>query len=240
MAEPQSSLMAGLIAFSPDSHQLFTPLILGIFSTYGYLQQKRQLESNFQAVVDGAVYRMKLSLAESLWQYDEEITERIVRSEMRAQGVNGVFVWSRDKLFHGAVKDEAGTVTHADAIPDGFGDSLEYALEYDNSEREKTVGRLELYTDRSQVDAALRAWVTQKVFEIIALDMVIFLSLSWMLSFTVLKRLRRVTTAVKDIAEGDLTRRINESSQDELGACPRIGTVAREVHACPEKVLLHP
>lgn len=201
------------------SFVLIISLLLGLSGAYSYFQQKEQLENQFSQQINASISRLANSLPEPVWNYDTDLAANIIQSEMSSPGVLSILAWSGDDVSYGLHNSPDGTQVQDNEKPLKFSGLLTKELKVDEGGEITKVGKVTIYTDTSHIDTALNKNMMLTLFEIAALDIILVVCLSWLLSYSVLSRLYSVTEAIKDIADGDgdLTCRIDAGSKDELG-----------------------
>ncbi len=82
------------------------------------------------------------------------------------------------------------------------------------------IGLVELYPDHTEVDQTLRELIVFYLLEILLLDLVTLVALSWLLSRFVLAPIRKVTEGIRNVAEGegDLTSALGGKARMSLGS----------------------
>jgi len=91
-------------------------------------------------------------------------------------------------------------------------------VSFDIRDETSKIGNIYMRVDRSEIDAA-NAAVTRAAALICLLAVAFSAALAWFIQLTITKPIKEVATALQDIAEGDgdLTRRLNVNSNDEIG-----------------------
>lgn len=221
------------------SFVLIVTLMLGAFGVYDFVQERKVLRERFADTTAAAIRRLSDNLPTALWNFDETTIEKIVLSEMTVDGVVGIVVWSADQLAFGSMRTADEQIEIINEAPKGLGDPVSHPLTFMEDGTENKVGSISIFTNDAQIQTALRQQLIQLLIEIAVLDLVLVLSISWILSWFVLSRLSKVAAAIQDIAqgEGDLTRRIEDDSKDEIGQlCLSFNAVIEKLQAVMLKV----
>ncbi len=124
-----------------------------------------------------------------------------------------------DTQIAGFDKSDGQQIAELTAPPVDKSERIFRKLHYGEGESRKVIGLVELYPDHTEVGQTLRELIVLYLLEILLLDLVTLVALSWLLSRFVLAPIRKVTEGIRNVAEGegDLTQRIGGESQDELG-----------------------
>ncbi|MES9903176.1 MAG: methyl-accepting chemotaxis protein [Sedimenticola sp.] len=202
------------------SFVVIVTLVLTLSGGYGYFRQQEQLTLWHQRQLDTALDRMETSLPEPLWNYDERVVRQIAQSELGGSGIGAIRVIGVDDTqIAGFDKSDGQQIAELTAPPVDKSERIFRKLHYGEGESRKVIGLVELYPDHTEVDQTLRELIVFYLLEILLLDLVTLVALSWLLSRFVLAPIRKVTEGIRNVAEGegDLTQRIGGESQDELG-----------------------
>ncbi|MEJ1297302.1 MAG: methyl-accepting chemotaxis protein [Candidatus Sedimenticola sp. (ex Thyasira tokunagai)] len=202
------------------SFVVIVTLVLTLSGGYGYFQQQGQLTATYQRQIDNALDRMEASLSEPLWNFDEGVVKQIVQSELADNGIHAILVFSSEEiLIAGFSKGDEQQLVELEAPPSSESEKIHRPLHYGDGDSRKVIGQVELYPDHTEMEQTLRELVIFSLLEIVLLDLVILVALSWLLSRFVLEPIRKVADGIRGVAEGDgdLTQRLAAESQDELG-----------------------
>ena len=208
-------------------------LLLGLSGGYSYFQQKTQLETQFNHQITASLNRLANSLPDPIWNYDTDLAANIIQSEMSAEGISSIISWSGDEIFYGSTKGDADNeLLESFEKPEVFSSEISKELKIEEDGEAKSLGSVTIYTDSTHIDSAMNKQLMLTLAEIVVLDLVLVICLSWLLSSSVLSRLSQVTNAIKDIADGDgdLTCRIEDRRKDELGQlCDSFNAVIKKL-----------
>ena len=199
---------------------LSVSLLLVLFGGYNYNAVKAESYSKQSALVEQAIGRLQLSLPGPLWNYESAFIEASLKSELAADILSALLVVNKDKLVAGFARDTAGSIAPVTAMPADTAAYGGYDLVYDDSGQKNTVARLLVQTSDAAIQAQLRQQLITTVWQILVLDLCIIALLMVLIHRNVLRPLHQMNQAVFDLAkgEGDLTRRLKISRQDEMGA----------------------
>jgi len=201
-------------------------LVLSLFGAWNYIELKRQLNQDLLNEINTVSTRMAQSLPDPIWNFSQNAILQIVGAELGFEPIRSIMVWSssdngnsKETLIKGEGRDENGKIIEFHEPPREFSFKKEAPLIYKSEHNDKAIGRIEIYVDDAKVQAALRQDLLKQVLQIAILDIILVLFQLSILKKIIGRPLKEVSYAVKDIAmgEGDLRRRLNIKSKDELG-----------------------
>jgi signal transduction histidine kinase len=217
-------------------------VLLGISGSFTQYSLGKELEANNVRLREGVLTRLQTSLPSALWDLDKAKVDSIVGAEMLPPELVSIRVYDASVgMFSGKLRDRAGRIV---PLPEGTapgGVPAEANLVFrDASAAGKAVevGRVVVNFSRDQIDAALAGEVRRKVFEVLALDLVLVaaLALSLRIVFGPLKQLR---DGLFDLATrgSDEVEELPENRRDELGDVIRgFNAVQRKLKSIIERI----
>ncbi|MBI2382280.1 MAG: methyl-accepting chemotaxis protein [Gammaproteobacteria bacterium] len=201
---------------------LFVAVVTGlllVFASFNYVTARNAMLSRMTTANQAVLSRLGGSLPPTIWNFDKQQLARIVESEMGGEFVRAILVYGEKDYMEGRVKDENGKLGTPAGEPKDQEGAITRDLEYEEGGKTNRVGKVVLLQDETPIHAALRMELLRQFLQIVILDAVIIFALSQGLSRIVIKPLHTVRDALHNIAEGegDLTRRLDEAREDELG-----------------------
>jgi len=183
--------------------------LLVVKGVVDYFSQKAEIMENTEKIIDRASTRLQLNLPSPLWNYNNDIIENIVKSELDAPDVFSIKVTNADKeiAYQGASSEGSN------------GDTITVKLVFIEDDTENDVGQVSLVANQELIEEKLAALLGKIIFDVIFVDVLLIVLLSILLKLIVTQPLNTVITALTDIAQGDgdLTQRLSEKRQDEIG-----------------------
>ncbi|HJV28031.1 MAG TPA: methyl-accepting chemotaxis protein [Aromatoleum sp.] len=194
-------------------------LLLLVFGAINYKLTRDTLVTDLDGQVDTVMGRLGYSLPAAVWNFDKPLVTKIQEAEMAAEFVRGIALKTDAEGTLGLVRDGAGKLVPGDKPQAGFDAVREETLYFEEHGKKTEVGRLSIYVSYANVEKALQREIYLLGIQILVLDLVLVLALSATLRLLVLRPLRAVSDALREIARGnaDLTRRLDEARQDEIG-----------------------
>lgn len=205
-------------------------VILSLSGTYSQYQLSKELEQRDSQLRQGVVTRLQISLPAALWNLDKPKVDSLLEAEMLPQEVLGIRVFDTTAigLFSGKMRDRSGQIVAADATSEIGGTAISAPLTFRGLEPDRDadqpipVGRVMIYFSRAQIRAALSTELTRKVLEILVLDLILLLALSYSL-YMVFGPLKQLRDALFDLAtrETEEVVELPEGRRDEFGEVVR-------------------
>ncbi len=204
---------------------LIVTLVLTISGSYAQYSLGKELESSNQRLRDGVLTRLQISLPPALWDLDKGKVDTILEAEMLPPEVVSIRVYdSAVGLFAGKARGADGRLVApgrqapAGATPVQANLVFRDAGAGGGSLRPVSVGKVVVYFSRAQIDAALASELLRKVLEVLLLDIILVLALSFSLR-VVFRPLRRLSDGLFELATrgtGEVEE-LPENRSDELG-----------------------
>ncbi|RJF96316.1 methyl-accepting chemotaxis protein [Noviherbaspirillum saxi] len=217
---------------------LIVSCLLLVFGAINYIKIKAEREASMQLQTEAALNRLSAALPNAVWNFDKAQIDQSLASEMSAPFIVGILISNDNKPVGGAIRGSDGKIVAASAPP--AADARHRAeLVYVDNGKSNTVGEVTVYISNDEIGNALRADLLWSVFQIVILDVVIVLTLSWILNRIVLSPLGRVRDALHNIARGeaDMTKRLPRGKSSEFNEVAdnfntfveRLQTILRQV-----------
>ena len=218
--------------------------VLAGFGWYSYNRAEYQLRQDRKENIDRIISRMSLSLPVAVWNFDATQAESIVRSEISRDFIRGISVNAEDKVFLALRRDASGKTevglprdneSNAHAISE---------LRFNTNGALRIVGKVDVTYSDTDIDDQLRHHFLLICIEIVVLDAIIVVALSFALRALVIFPLRSVNTVLSDISQGRLDVTVPAGGRDEIGQLTEalritvqtLATVIRKVRFLTETV----
>ncbi|MBB5019936.1 methyl-accepting chemotaxis protein [Chitinivorax tropicus] len=194
-------------------------VLLAISGIYGSWKTKTQLESRLEAEVSGVSLRLQGSLPSMLWNFDKAQIGKTIAAEMHSKAIVGLLVSADQGIVAGVFKGADDKVQQTTTAPQFEGRTAEVDLTFSEEGKNQKVGKVKVLISTSEMDTILQQNMIATIVQIIVLDVLLIVALSWAVNRVVLRPLKQARDALKNIASGDadLTRRLDESRKDEFG-----------------------
>jgi two-component system NtrC family sensor kinase len=198
--------------------------VLAISGTYAQYSLCKELESSYRRLCEGVLTRLQISLPAALWDLDKAKVDTILDAEMLPPEVVAIRVYdSAVGLFAGKMRGNNGSLIVPSGQSPTGGAPVQAELVFRDagssgtSMRPVSVGKVEVVFSRAQIDAALASELTRKVVEVLLLDIILVLALSFSLR-VVFRPLGQLRDGLFELASrGAEVEELPEDRKDELG-----------------------
>ncbi|WP_237219153.1 methyl-accepting chemotaxis protein [Rhodoferax aquaticus] len=202
-----------------------TTLLITLFGAYTYASNKSSMEQQLHDEIQRVVARLQTGLPAPIWNFDAKQLDTLLDAEMGAPSVSAIVVRNAKQEFSiGRIRDSEGkpAVAKADALPTG--DKIAEEFKFDDAGQLKTVGVVEVYMSRAEMERALRNEIVRILLQVVVLNIALIAALVLGLNAVVLRSLNEVREALAVISSGDadLTQRLRVARADEIGEVARL------------------
>ncbi len=205
-----------------------TTLLVSLFGVFSYVSSKRSMEQQLNEQVRRAVSRLQIGLPAPIWNFDAKQLDTLLDAEMGDPSIAAIMVQNAKKTFAaGRVRDDSGKMVAAKADSAPKGDKVAEEFKFDDSGQMKTVGTVEVYMSRDQMERALRSEIIQVIAQVLVLNVAMVAALVVGLNTVLMSSLNRIRSALETISSGDadLTQRLTVHRNDEIGEVARLFNV---------------
>ncbi|MGP1682873.1 MAG: methyl-accepting chemotaxis protein, partial [Giesbergeria sp.] len=205
-----------------------TTVLAVLFGAFSYFSSKRVLEQQLSDQTHRTVNRLQIALPAPLWNFDAKQIDSLLNAEMGDPAISAIIVLNDKKVFSvGRSRDADGKMISATAENLPSGDKVSEEFKFDDAGELKTVGTVEVYMSRAQIEKTLRNEIIQIVVQLLALNLALVAAIVVGLNAVVLHSLNQVRTALETISSGDanLTQRLTVKRHDEIGEVARLFNV---------------
>jgi methyl-accepting chemotaxis protein len=179
-----------------------------------------QLVEKAEFASQNTAKRLGITLANSMWNFNVDNAKKIAGSELGTNDLVSVSAFDNEnKLLFQLSWDNESQIISDNAYTGEFLFRKDQVIKFDDQGEEFNAGRIQLIYSNQSLNAAFTSAVKRSVMQIIILDVIILVIMGVLIHKLVLYPLNSITARVNDIAQGkgDLTKRINFKSSDELG-----------------------
>ena len=205
-------------------------IVLTLSGTYSQFKLNEELEQRDAQLRKGVITRLQISLPAALWNLDKPKVGSLLEAEMLVPEVLAIRVYdtTTDGMFSGKMRNQSGQITAADAASRIDGPSTDAILTFRgvdpevDAEKPVTVGRVVVNFSRDQIRAALAAELIRKTLEIVILDLILVLALTYSLRL-IFRPLKQLHAGLFELAtrETEKVEELPERRQDEIGDLAR-------------------
>ena len=204
--------------------------VLALSGTYSQVKLREELEQRDAALRKGVVTRLQISLPAALWNLDKPKVGSLLEAEMLLPEVLGVRVYdsTTGNLFSGKMRNQSGQIVPAGPGAEMDGEAVPATLTFRgvdpevDLEKPVTVGRVVINFSHGQIREALAAELTRRLLEIVTLDLIMVLALTYSLRL-IFKPLKQLHAGLFELAtrETEKVEELPEGRQDEIGDLAR-------------------
>ena len=204
--------------------------VLALSGTYSQYKLREELEQRDAQLRKGVVTRLQISLPAALWNLDKPKVGSLLEAEMLVPEVLAIRVYdiTADGLFSGKMRNQSGQIAIAGPSAVIEGPATEAILTFRgvdpevDAEKPVTVGRVVINFSHHQIAQALSAELTRKAIEIVVLELILVLALTYSLRL-IFKPLKQLHAGLFELAtrETGKVEELPEGSRDEIGDLAR-------------------
>ncbi|MBV8681197.1 MAG: HAMP domain-containing histidine kinase [Aquitalea sp.] len=201
-------------------------VIVAITGLLSYQQNRSQDEEDYQAQRASLQARLSLSLPHGVWQMDDSYTRLTLDAELGRTCVVAIRITGDAGLNIGRIRNEHGTLRDmAPGEQPASDDVLSIPIVYQNREN---LGKATVYLSRSQLEHRQFVHLLEILLEIVVLDVLIFIVMTYNLNRFVFDPLTRLQDALNQAASNADAKSsrlseqtLSEQTEDEFGAVTR-------------------
>ncbi|KJV32677.1 hypothetical protein VI06_04300 [Aquitalea magnusonii] len=197
-------------------------VVVAITGLMTYQQNRSQDEEDYQAQRASLQARLALALPHGVWQMDDAYTRLTLDAELGWSSVLAIRITGDAGLNIGRIRNNDTTSLRdmAPAEKPVGDDTLTIPIIYQNREK---LGVATIYLSRSQLAHRQTMHLLEILLEILVLDGLIFIVMTYNLNRFVFDPLKELQRALDQAASSNDARslRLTEATQDEFGAVRR-------------------
>lgn len=159
--------------------------------------------------------RLKDSLIKPLWDADNEMVIRIIKSELAEKQIAAIAVTKEDgSLIEGySKKEDESLIKFSKKLYDT---SYIYS-KHDLVQEGDKLGVLNIYITTKHLKEKLNESIISAIISIIVFNLVIYIILLYLIKNTLSEPIKELSKNTQSIIDGNLSNRISVHSEDELG-----------------------
>jgi methyl-accepting chemotaxis protein len=192
-------------------------LLMGGISS---VRERSNLNRQLARAATSIQKQMTVALPATIWTMDSAMLDNILTGAMSAPELAGIAVIGPKGPTAIMVRDSSGKPTMKDNTS-GLSTSsmVETPIVYDDLGTPKNLGTLQLFISSRSVDVAFRNSLLLLATEILVMDILLSLVLSWVIKVGVIRPLHSLRDALESMtgADADLTLHLDERRADEFG-----------------------
>lgn len=215
-------------------------LTLFIYAAVDISLSQSSLREQAETASQNSAKRLGITLADPMWNFNVENARKVAVAELGTNDLVGVSAFDNEnnKLFD-IHWDQTGKQSIEGPYQGEVLFKKQQTIKFNDQGEDFDAGRLELSFSSLTLDNAFSAAIKRSVVQVVVLDVIILLLMGLLVHKLVLTPLDGITNRVEDIAQGqgDLTKRIQFSSNDELGKLSRgINGFIENIHSIIKEI----
>ncbi|QTA86681.1 methyl-accepting chemotaxis protein [Desulfonema magnum] len=187
------------------------------FSVYDYINESRRLKSYFDEMTVPISKRLASSLQRPLWFMDKKIIPKLIELEAMEKSLYAVVIRDAEKqtVLFARKRDKNWKIIECDGKISGDFIVKNEDIMYEG----ELLGVVDIYFTTRFIEELLKNLTIDILIKISVMSFCLVAILSVVLKFYLVKPVSEVIRGLKDIAEGegDLTRRLEIKTKDEIG-----------------------
>lgn len=195
-------------------------LIFSCYAIFDTITSQSAIKEKILQASENTAKRMGITLAKPLWEFAMPTARKTAIAELGTNDLVAISVSDMEdkELFRIYWDDETKTVKEGKYNGEVFLEK-ELTVQMEDSGDFYDAGQVKMFFSSESLDAAFTSAITRSLTQGILLDILILLLMSSLVHRLILSPLNGITERVYDIAHGngDLTKRVNADSKDELG-----------------------
>lgn len=199
-------------------------VVLVVFGIIDFLSTRTRLQAELDSQSQQISERLATSLPKPLWDFAVDTARKFVVAELANPDLRAVLVYDgNSQVVLGLESKDSKPPSDVKVAPAGDFITVKIPLELEENGQKNAVGTATLYIDDSRIQRELRAGIFNTVIRMVVMLVVLQFGISYLIGKLVTRPLHAILARMKDIAEGegDLTRRVEHDSSDELGDLAR-------------------
>ncbi|WP_293761329.1 HAMP domain-containing sensor histidine kinase [uncultured Aquitalea sp.] len=196
-------------------------IIVAATGLISYSQNRHQDEEDYLAQRSSLKERLSLSLPHGVWQMDDSYTRLTLDAELGWSSVEAIRITGDAGLNIGRARSDNGSLRDMapSETPKGD-DQLQIPIVYQGREK---LGTATVYLSKAQLEHRQLVHLLEILLEIVVLDVLIFIAMTFNLNRFVFVPLKQLQDALNQAASSDDAKssRISQLTDDEFGAVAR-------------------
>jgi methyl-accepting chemotaxis protein len=195
-------------------------LTLCFYAAVDIWLSQAQLVEKAERASQNTAQRLGITLADSMWNFNVDNAKKVAEAELGTNDLVSITAFDNEdnQLFELSWDYDSQSVSN-EPFSGNFLFKKDQTIKFNDQGEDFEAGRIKLTYTNQSIKAAFDSAIKRSALQIIILDIVILVLMGFLIHKLVLFPLDSITARVNDIAQGqgDLTKRINFTSNDELG-----------------------
>jgi methyl-accepting chemotaxis protein len=192
-------------------------LMMGVISS---VRERSSLNRQLARTASVIQSQLSVALPAPIWAMDTHLVDTILSGAMSAPEIEGIAVTGPKGPLAIMARDASGNPIRMDSAS-GFTSTMksETPIIYNDNGNTRNLGTLQVFISSKAVGDAFRKSLVLLTIEIVVMDILLILVLSWVVRAGVIRPLHSLRDALASMTgnDADLDRRLDERRSDEFG-----------------------
>ena len=197
---------------------LLVTVVLLVSSLFSVFALRSELEARFEERKQEIANKLRVNLAQALWNFDELQAVNVIDAELASQDVLTIRVFDEgSRLFLERSKTGIDAVQAQDTMRVQLRWRQEQTLDIPSMRRDAQLGSMEIVFSREHVERVMFLQIRNRVIEIIILNALLGAMLYVLISQMVIGPLSELAKAFKELASNAQVGELHIKGEDEFG-----------------------
>ncbi|GAB7024276.1 methyl-accepting chemotaxis protein [Salidesulfovibrio brasiliensis] len=194
---------------------LVVTIVLGAYGVYDYYTEKNTLLQEINQKAVRIADRTAKNMVTPMWDFDQDLAQSGLLSEMTDQEVSGMLVAEKDgkSVFSALGREPGGEVVPVETL------NTENTIveQRDVMRGDEKLGQVTVALTLGILNKKMQRMIWGILIQVISMNLVIILLVSLIVNKTIVRPLQSLQAVSLEIGSGDLTSPVEFESNDELG-----------------------
>ncbi len=197
---------------------ILVTVVLVVASIFSVITLRSELEARFEARKQDISEKLRVNLAQALWNFDEHQAENVIDAELGSQDVLAIRVFDEgERLFLEKFRDGASSVQAKDVARVQLHWHVSPSPDIAAMKRDAQLGFVEIHFSRESLERVMFQQIRNRIIEIITLNVLLGVALYLAMSRIVIRPLQELAKAFKELASHAQVGELHVKGEDEFG-----------------------
>ncbi|MBN1931624.1 MAG: methyl-accepting chemotaxis protein [Desulfobacterales bacterium] len=205
-------------------YSIKTKILLSLFLTivtvqflsgiYAFRTEKKRLYASLNNQLSEMMNEFLISATDFIWNYNVEKIEKIIDLKLKNKIVKGIIIYKSDgkEILIGRIKKENKIISIKEGVQQ---DQWEIRKQEILKDRQK-LGIVEFWFNSKTIGQEIKNRMYQLILSSSILAILLIFIIDLMINRLIVKNVLKITEVTKNIAQGDLTGRLEVKKNDEI------------------------
>ena len=192
--------------------------VLVASSVFSVFSLRSELESRFEERKHDISNKLRVNLAQALWNFDENQAENVIEAELASQDVLTIRVFDEGgRVFLERSREGASSVQDKDTVRVQLRWRADQTLDIPAIRRDAQLGTVEIIFSREHVERVMIQQIRNRVIEILILNALLGAMLYFTMSRMVVNPLAELAKSFKELASHPRASELHVVGKNEFG-----------------------